>query len=305
MTKTDKIDIRSIRKKNTANDNPMTISQAYMRNIVDYSLLTQDEEIKLAEEIKSSDPHIHEEARAKLIKSNLRLVVKIAGEFLNRGVSKHDLIAEGNIGLMIAAEKFDPAKGAKFSTYSTWWIKQHMRRAIATQSRTIRIPVQSIEKIAKINRAEKMFMQENDRMPNDDEIAELTDLSIQTINKLRHVGISTASLNDLIRDGESDELIDLIADTIIKSPDSILDETDFMAALHKMIDSLSSREKEVLTLRYGLYGHQPMTLEEVGSAIGCTRERVRQIQHKAIVRLQEEITAHDLGKSSSLPSKKE
>ncbi|MFA6659785.1 MAG: sigma-70 family RNA polymerase sigma factor, partial [Victivallaceae bacterium] len=168
MTKTDKIDIRSIRKKNTANDNPMTISQAYMRNIVDYSLLTQDEEIKLAEEIKSSDPHIHEEARAKLIKSNLRLVVKIAGEFLNRGVSKHDLIAEGNIGLMIAAEKFDPAKGAKFSTYSTWWIKQHMRRAIATQSRTIRIPVQSIEKIAKINRAEKMFMQENDRMPNDD-----------------------------------------------------------------------------------------------------------------------------------------
>lgn len=297
MTKSEKIDVSSFRKKSTANDNPMTISQAYMRNIIDYSLLTRDEEIQLAKEIKSSDPNVHEEARAKLIKSNLRLVVKVASEFFNRGVSKHDLIAEGNIGLMIAAEKFDPAKGAKFSTYSVWWIKQYMRRAIASQSRTIRIPVQSMKKISVIREAERKFMLEHDHEPSDAEIAELIDSTPQAVSKLRHAGVRTASLNDLIRDGENEELGSLIADALSPPPDDLLSEADFMAAIHKMINDLLPREKQVLAFRYGLYGHECMTLEEGGIAMGCTRERVRQIQQNAIDKLRKMLDDLELGQA--------
>ncbi len=286
MGKLTKINVGSLRKKAQTNDNPMTISQAYMRNIIDYSLLTQEEETQLAEEIKSSDPLVHEEAKGKLIQANLRLVVKLASEFINRGVSKHDLIAEGNIGLMIAAEKFDPSKGAKFSTYSTWWIKQYMRRAIAAQSRTIRIPAQSIDKIAKIQRAQKVFMQENDRMPTDEEIALMIDLNPKTVSELRRINLNTSSLNELIKEGESDEIGSLIADTMACEPDNMLGQAESMESLNKMIAGLTTREREILNMRYGLEGGKILTLEEVGEAVGCTRERVRQIQNKAIRKLQ-------------------
>ncbi len=286
MGKMTKINVSGIRKKATTNDNPMTISQAYMRNIIDFSLLSQEEETQLAEEIRSEDPQVHEEAKAKLIKANLRLVVKLASEFMNRGVAKHDLIAEGNIGLMIAAEKFDPSKGAKFSTYSTWWIKQYMRRAIAAQSRTIRIPAQSIDKIARIQRAQKEFVQAHDRQPTDEEIALMVELNPKTVSELRRVNLNTSSLNELIKEGESDEIGSLIADTLANVPDNMLGHAESMESLHEMIGRLSPREREILNMRYGLEGGKILTLEEVGEAVGCTRERVRQIQNKAIRKLQ-------------------
>lgn len=286
MAKMTKINVSGLRRKTDANDNPMTISQAYMRNIIDFSLLSQEEEIQLAEEIKSSDPRVHEEAKARLIKANLRLVVKLASEFLNRGVAKHDLIAEGNIGLMIAAEKFDPSKGAKFSTYSTWWIKQYMRRAIAAQSRTIRIPAQSIDKIVRIQRAHKEFMQTHDREPTDEEIAEMIELNPKTVSELRRVNLTTSSLNELIKEGETDEIGSLVADTQASVPDSMLGHAESLESLHEMISRLTSREREILNMRYGLEGGKILTLEEVGEAVGCTRERVRQIQNKAIRKLQ-------------------
>ncbi|MFA7230776.1 MAG: sigma-70 family RNA polymerase sigma factor [Victivallaceae bacterium] len=273
-------------KKKTHADNPMTTSQVYMRNIIDFSLLSPAEEVILAKAIQSGDEKAHDEAKATLIKANLRLVVKIANEFMNRGLSKHDLISEGNIGLMTAAEKFDPAKGAKFSTYSTWWIKQSMRRAIAEQSRTIRIPVQSVDKINKIKRTQKELMVKLGRMPTDVELSEVLEFSPRTISELRHTNLSTSSLNEPIVSGEDGEMQDFIPDKAGYAPDTILGDAESLSQLSKLVEKLTDREREVLKLRFGLEGCQIMTLEDVGLAVGCTRERVRQIQNKAIKTLQ-------------------
>lgn len=280
--------IKSAKKAKTvksASDNPMTASQVYMRNIIDFSLLSPEEEVELAEAIQGDDQKAHDEAKAKLVKGNLRLVVKIANEFLNRGLSKHDLISEGNIGLMTAAEKFDPTKGAKFSTYSTWWIKQAMRRAIAEQSRTIRIPVQSVEKINKIIGTIKKMKKELGRMPSDEEVGECLNLSRRTVAELRHVSLATYSLNDPLSEGESGEVGDIIPDASNNTPDEMLGEIESMGKLHELIESLDDRERQVLKMRFGLDGNGVMTLEDVGLAVGCTRERVRQIQNKAVRKL--------------------
>ncbi|MDD5697742.1 MAG: RNA polymerase sigma factor RpoD/SigA [Victivallaceae bacterium] len=273
-------------KKRSKEHNPMTTSQVYMRNIVDFALLSPDEEIQLAEAIHSGDQKAHDEAKAKIVRANLRLVVKIANEFMNRGLSKHDLISEGNIGLMTASEKFDPSKGAKFSTYSTWWVKQAMRRAIAEQSRTIRIPVQSVGKINKIKRAQRELKIELGRMPTNNEIAERLNLSLRTVAELRHANLNTSSLNEPIVDGETGEMQDFISDKPELSPDNVLGDVESMKHLYVLVDRLSEREKQVLKMRFGLDGNPIMTLEDVGTAVGCTRERVRQIQNKAIKKLQ-------------------
>ena len=264
----------------------MTTSQVYMRNIINFALLSPDEEVQLAEAIHSGDKKAHDEAKGKMIRANLRLVVKIANEFMNRGLSKHDLISEGNIGLMTAAEKFDPGKGAKFSTYSTWWIKQAMRRAIAEQSRTIRIPVQSVEKINKIKRTQRQMEAELGRIPTNKEIAERLDLSPRTVSELRHANLNTSSLNEPIVDGEAGEMQDFIPDKTELSPDNVLGDVESMKHLYVLVDRLCEREKQVLKMRFGLDGNPIMTLENVGLAVGCTRERVRQIQNKAIKKLQ-------------------
>jgi RNA polymerase primary sigma factor len=274
------------RKEPKVEHNPMTTSQVYMRNIIDFALLSPDEEIQLAAEIHSGDKKTHDEAKAKIIRANLRLVVKIANEFMNRGLSKHDLISEGNIGLMTAAEKFDPSKGAKFSTYSTWWIKQAMRRAIAEQSRTIRIPVQSVGKINKIKRAQREIQAETGRVPTNKEIATLLNLSPRTVRELRHASLNTSSLNEPIVNGESGEMQDFISDKPELSPDNVLGDLESMKHLYILVERLCEREKQVLKMRFGLDGNPIMTLENVGLAVGCTRERVRQIQNKAIKKLQ-------------------
>jgi RNA polymerase primary sigma factor len=275
------------RKKTTkVDDNPMTTSQVYMRNIINFALLSPDEEVELAAAIHSGDKKTHDEAKAKMIRANLRLVVKIANEFMNRGLSKHDLISEGNIGLMTAAEKFDPSKGAKFSTYSTWWIKQAMRRAIAEQSRTIRIPVQSVEKINKIKRAQRELKKELGRTPSDKELAEKLELSVRTVRELRHASLNTSSLNEPIVTGEAGEMQDFIPDKPERSPDNVLGDIESLKHLYVLVERLGDREQQVLRMRFGLDGNPIMTLEDVGTAVGCTRERVRQIQNKAIKKLQ-------------------
>lgn len=263
----------------------MTASQVYMRNIVDFSLLTPEEEVVLATAIKSGDPELHDQAKSKLVRANLRLVVKIAHEFIGRGLSKHDLISEGNLGLMTAAEKFDPEKGAKFSTYSTWWIKQAMRRAIAEQSRTIRIPVQSIEKINKIRRARVELTQVLGSPPSNREIADKLELSPRTVRDLIHTNLSTSSLNAPIQQGEDGEIQDFISDSA-DTPDIVLGDTESRKRLFELLNSLDLREQTVLNMRYGLNGCKVTTLEDVGVAVGCTRERVRQIQNNAIKKLQ-------------------
>ena len=274
------------KKKTSVEHNPMTTSQVYMRNIIDFALLSPDEEIQLAADIHSGDQKTHDEAKAKIVRANLRLVVKIANEFMNRGLSKHDLISEGNIGLMTAAEKFDPNKGAKFSTYSTWWIKQAMRRAIAEQSRTIRIPVQSVGKINKIKSAQREIQTESGRIATNKEIAERLNLSPRTVRELRHASLNTSSLNEPIVNGEAGEMQDFISDKPELSPDNVLGDIESLKHLYVLVEQLCEREKQVLKMRFGLDGNSIMTLENVGIAVGCTRERVRQIQNKAIKKLQ-------------------
>ena len=278
---------KSSKKRKSSIINPMTASQVYMRNILDISLLTREEEAELAKDIHGDDAALHEEAKKRLVRANLRLVVKLAHDFMGRGLSKHDLISEGNIGLMTAAVKFDPTKGAKFSTYGTWWIKQAMRRALAEQSRTIRIPVQSVEKITKIKATQRRLARELGRKPSDEEIAKELDFSRRTVAELRHANLSTSSLNEPLIEGEGGEIQDIIPDDDASAPDLLLGDSESLERLNHILSLLRSREREVLEMRFGLNGRKEMTLEEVGIKLGCTRERVRQIQNKAIRKLKD------------------
>lgn len=264
----------------------LSASQIYMRNIVDFSLLNREEEKELADSIHNGTESEREHAREVLIKSNLRLVVKLANQFLGRGLSKEDLISEGNIGLTIAVERFDPGKGAKFSTYSTWWIKQAMRRAIAEQSKTIRIPLQSADKINKIIHAERIIQRKHNEVPTNEQIAERTGFSERTVKELRYAWVMTSSLNEPLVKDESGEVQDMIMDVNSESPDEELVNFESVSRLRELIDEkLDEREKTIIIMRYGLDGDGVKTLDDVGEAVGCTRERVRQIQNRALRKL--------------------
>ena len=238
----------------------------YMQNIGQYPLVSTDEEVELAEQIKNGDAKASADARAKLIRSNLRLVVKIAHDFKGLGLPLLDLISEGNIGLMRAVEKFDPSKGAKLSSYAAWWIKQSMRRALANQARTIRIPVQSASKISKIQAAK----------------AKLTESLGKT---------TTISLHDPIQHGEDGEFRDIIPDDKSAAPDELVQDEETLSHMIKLCDRLEERERTILTLRFGLNGDRAKTLEEVSQSIGRTRERVRQIQNQALDKLRNMLEA--------------
>lgn len=259
--------------------------QAYLRNITGFTLLTREEEVTLAQTIHSGDSVARDEALSKLATSNLRLVIKIANQFLGRGISRHDLISEGNVGLLIAAGRFRPDKGARFSTYSAWWIKQSMRRAIAEQSRTIRIPVQSLGKIHKVMGTIARLKKELQRMPSDKEVGDEVNLSPHTVSRLRHVSLSTSSINELLVEGESNEVSDIISDPNSLPPDKILCDVELINKLYDLIEGFDERERKILIMRFGLDGEGTMTLEETGLAVGCTRERVRQLQNLAISKL--------------------
>ena len=271
--------------------------KVYMGEIGQISLVGKDEEAELAEAIHCGSGELHDEARATLIKANLRLVVKIAHDFKGLGLPLLDLISEGNIGLMRAVEKFDPIKGAKFSSYAAWWIKQSMRRALANQSRTIRIPVQSAGKINKIKSVRMKLTEELGREPTDSEIAEHLDFSERTVAGLRLADLRTFSLHDPIQQGEEGEFQDIIPDRRAMTPDQILGDVESVGRLLTLLDELEDRERLILKMRFGLDGYRARTLEEVSQAIGRTRERVRQIQNQALVKLRT-LLADESGYSS-------
>ncbi len=255
--------------------------KSYMNAISIFPLVSVEEEKRLSHWIHGKDKKKSESASNTLIQANLRLVVKIAHDFTGSGLPLVDLISEGNIGLMKAAGKFNPSKGAKFSSYAAWWIKQSMRRGIANQSRTIRIPVQSGSKISKIKRMRGILKIELEREPTDFELACALNLSERTVCTLRNSDSCVFSLSDPIQVGEDGDFEEIIPDKNAKSPETLLGDLDSSERLYEAISILDTRERLVLELRY----FQHKTLEEVSMVIGRTRERVRQIQNQALDKL--------------------
>jgi len=264
--------------KETALTDPVRM---YLKEIGQIPLLTAEEEIRLAKNIEKGD----EKARRKLIQSNLRLVVSIAKRYIGRGLSFLDLIQEGNQGLMRAVEKYDWRRGYKFSTYATWWIRQAITRAIADQARTIRIPVHMVETINRIYRASRKLMQEIDRDPTAEEIADELGMTTARVREILKIAQSTTSLEKPVGDDGDSLLGDFIQDTSHPSPDESASEELLKENIKEVLDTLTEREAKVLKMRFGLDGYKPMTLEEVGKAFGVTRERVRQIECKALRKL--------------------
>lgn len=255
----------------------------YLKEIGRTPLLKPAEEVVLAERIKKGD----EEAEQHLIKANLRLVVKIARDYDGLGLPLLDLIDEGNMGLMKAVKRFDPSKGGKLSTYGSWWIKQSIKRALANQSKTIRLPVHLVDKISKMRLA-SMKLQENlGREPTNDELAKEMHLPPAKVSLLRTAAIRPASLDAPLGDAdEPDTLADVVEDNHMHTPYEDLEDKTVVAMLHKMLDSIDNREADILRYRFGFgEGGEMRTLEDVGEKFGVTRERVRQIQNVALGRL--------------------
>ena len=256
--------------------------RAYLKEIGKIQLLSAQEELNLARQALEDG---NGAARDRLIEANLRLVVSIAKRYVGRGMTFLDLIQEGNLGLMKAAEKFDYKRGFKFSTYATWWIKQSITRAIADQARTIRIPVHMVETINKLTRAKRELLQELGREPSVEEIAERTGMSAEKVAEVQKVAAEPVSLESPVGEEEDSKLSDFISDDNLVSPEASADGTTLREALHACMKCLPEREQKVLCLRFGLCDGRPRTLEEVGQTMGVTRERIRQIESKALRRL--------------------
>ena len=268
--------------KNIPTDDPVRM---YFKEIGKVPLLTADEERDLAIRIEQGD----EEAKKKLCESNLRLVVSIARRYLNRGLSFLDLIQEGNLGLIKAVEKFDYTKGYKFSTYATWWIRQAITRSIADQARTIRIPVHMVETINKLIRISRQLLQEYGREPTSEEIAKEMGISVEKVREIKKISQDPVSLETPIGEEEDSHLGDFIPDEDIPSPVDAAAYSMLQKQLREVLDTLSEREKKVLILRFGLDDGRPRTLEEVGREFNVTRERIRQIEAKALHKLRHPI----------------
>lgn len=253
----------------------------YLKEIGRVALLTFDEEIALAKRYEKHDMR----AKKKLIESNLRLVVSIAKKYIGRGMSLLDLIQEGNQGLIRAVEKYDWRKGFKFSTYATWWIRQAITRAIADQARTIRIPVHMVETINRFIRASRRLMQELGREPTPEEIAQAMDVDVSKVREIIKVSQEPTSLETPVGDEEDSHLGDFIQDTSAPSPYDATSRQLLKEHMEEVLDTLSDREKRVLILRFGLENGRPRTLEEVGREFNVTRERIRQIEAKALRKL--------------------
>jgi RNA polymerase primary sigma factor len=253
----------------------------YLREIGQIALLTPQQEIELAAKIKKGDS----KARSLMIRANLRLVVKIAHDYANLGLPLLDLISEGNIGLMKAVERFDPAKGGKLSTYAAWWIKQSIKRALANQSKTIRLPVHLVDKISKMRRVSLQMSEELGREPTDDELAEEIGLSSGKVSQLKTVAIRPASLDAPISDDDSTEFGEIVGDDEAMTPFEMLRDKNLHSEVGDLLDVLDARERKIIDARFGLNGGKPRTLEEVGKKFGVTRERIRQLQNIALLKL--------------------
>ena len=264
--------------RNVAMDDPVKV---YLKEIGRVPLLTPEEEIELAIRIGDND----QQAKQRLAEANLRLVVSIAKRYVGRGMQFLDLIQEGNLGLIKAVDKFDYTKGFKFSTYATWWIRQAITRAIADQARTIRIPVHMVETINKVKKTNSQLLHKNGRDPTAEEIAAELDMSVEKVREILRVSQEPVSLETPIGEEEDSHLGDFIPDDDALAPADAASMLLLKEQLNEVLKTLTMREAKVLALRFGLEDGHPRTLEEVGSEFGVTRERIRQIEAKALRKL--------------------
>ena len=262
-------------------DDPVKV---YLKEIGRVPLLTPDEEVQLALDIQKGGKD-GERAKQRLSEANLRLVVSIAKRYVGRGMQFLDLIQEGNLGLIKAVEKFDHTKGFKFSTYATWWIRQAITRAIADQARTIRIPVHMVETINRMRQATNQLVYQNGHEPTPEELAKAMDMSVERVREIQRMAQEPASLESPVGEEEDSSLGDFVADENAEAPGKAADRAMVAQQINLALKSLTPREEKVIRLRFGLDDGRPRTLEEVGRDFGVTRERVRQIEAKAIRKL--------------------
>ena len=265
-------------KSDTSSHDP---TRLYLNEIGASPLLTAEEEVKFARLAQKGD----EAARKRMIESNLRLVVKIARRYMNRGLAFLDLIEEGNLGLIRAVEKFDPERGFRFSTYGTWWIRQTIERAIMNQTRTIRLPIHVVKEINVYLRAARSLAQELDHEPTAEEIAELLNKPIGDVERMLGLNERIASTDSSVMSDSGKTLLDTIPDNNVPDPTDTLQEEGVHSNIEDCLAQLSEKQRAVVERRFGLHGHAVSTLEEVGKEIGVTRERVRQIQMDALKKL--------------------
>jgi RNA polymerase primary sigma factor len=263
--------------------------QMYLREIGRVPLLTLQQESDLAKRIKRGDHR----AREQMINANLRLVVRIAQDYEGLGLPLLDLISEGNIGLMHAVERFDPKKGAKMSTYASWWIKQAMRRALSNQSRTIRLPVHVADKMNRLKRLSHSLTDQLGREPTDAELANRCNVSTNRVAQLHTLGLRPTSLDAPIGDDDDNQFNDIIEDEAALTPHELLRIKSMRQGIRQHLKDLTPREAEIISLRFGLDGQEPRTLDEVGRKFKVTRERIRQIQDLALTRLRRRLERLD------------
>ena len=264
---------------------PLTddLVKIYLREIGKMTVLHPDAELKLARKIQTGD----EIAKKELVRHNLRLVVSIAKKYLNRGMSFLDLIQEGNLGLMKAVEKFDPERGFKFSTYATWWVRQGITRSLSDKSRTIRLPVHMVELISKIKKAIKKLSGLSDQMPQNEEIAREVDMDINKVKEIIQIMEAPLSLHSPVNSGEEGDLEDFITDSTSLTPEVSANGMLLGMGINKALKCLTLKEAAVIRLRFGLDLGKERTLEEVGTILGVTRERVRQLEFRALKKLRQ------------------
>lgn len=276
------LELSEINERSESSYADLDPTQIYLNEIGYANLLTHQDEIKLARQIKRGN----KKARARMIESNLRLVVKIARRYLGRGLAFLDLIEEGNLGLMHAVEKYDPERGFRFSTYATWWIRQTVERAIMNQGRTIRLPIHIVKELNTYLRAARSLTQKLDHEPTSDEIATMVDKPLDDIRRILDLQRDVASIDVPVSEGDK-SLVELMPDEENEDPEHFLLSQDLSHKLDKLLNYLTDRQREVISRRFGLRGYERETLEEVGRNIHLTRERVRQIQFEAMRKLRE------------------
>lgn len=276
------------------NPKSLDATQLYLGEIGYAPLLSAEEEVFYARRALKGD----ESSRQRMIVSNLRLVVKIARRYNNRGLALLDLIEEGNLGLIRAVEKFDPERGFRFSTYATWWIRQTIERAIMNQTRTIRLPIHIVKELNVYLRASRELAQKLDHEPTAEEIAEALDRPVKDVSKMLRLNEKISSVDSPFGSDNEKALLDVIPDEKHHGPEDELQDNDVKTSIVDWLQDLNPKQREVLARRYGLLGYEPSTLEDVGVEIGLTRERVRQIQVEALRKIREQLSAQGLSKEA-------
>lgn len=264
-----------------AHQNSLNMFERYLDEIGREPLLTAEEETSLARRVQSGD----QAARERMVRANLRLVVKIAMDFSDRGVPLSELVSEGNVGLMKAVDRFRPHAGAKFGTYASWWIREAVHRCLCTHSRVVRLPMQAVAKIGKLRRVAAMLSAELGREPGAEELAQELGLPVDSVERWEAAARSNASLDEPIGGEEGYSLAATLRDDTRPAADELMFDAEICAQVMGLLDALSAREKRIVELRYGLDGQEVRTLEQVSADFGCTRERVRQIQDIALRKL--------------------